>query len=150
MLGSSGGPGVPHSPFSEGGAKSMKLRHRSPATHINSTSVTISTTIQGFAKEILSERRTKAMIFFFLQLFDIPASRRRRANTIMNKRRTCRQRSFAAASCCPGKAHQTSAATHAGASHFAFFVGFFLPPTFQRLAWKVFGKCVRSAREHGE
>lgn len=66
-------------------------------------------------------------MIFFLQLFDIPASRRRRANTIMNKRRTCRQRSFAAASCCPGKSHQTSAATHAGASHFAFFVGFFLP-----------------------
>lgn len=67
--------------------------------------------------------------FFFSNSSTFPASRQRRTNTTMNKRRTCRQRSFAAASCCPGKAHPTSAATHAGASHFAFFVGFyFLPP----------------------
>lgn len=69
---------------------------------------------------------------FFLQLFDIPASRRRRANTIMNKRRTCRQRSFAAASCCLGKARLTSAATHAGASHFVFFFFFAAAPRARR------------------
>lgn len=132
----------------------MKLRQRSPATQTNSLLLTQSKTILDLDKNVRmqkSERkaqRRREKLFFFLLLFDIPAK------TIMNMRR---QRSFAAASCCLGKACSTSAATHPLQLQVLLFPCVFFtrlggdvqhPPTFSM--WRdVVGMCVISVMERG-
>lgn len=111
-----------YSPFSDGGAKSMKLRHRSPATHFHNLA-------QHLSPAAFYTYRNKRAKLLSLSCFFIPVrvgtwlaqigfrllarrtSQWRRMSRIMNKRHLCHKCSFGFASWCVGKSRQTSASS---------------------------------------